>query len=211
MATVDSFSSVAPDAAWGSALALSAAVVYAGPLASAALPSSSVGSGGVASLESALMRYRWSDSSGNVSVRMAERVSADQQLVYVRDVLAISITDLAELLGVARPTIYAWMQGAAAPRDEHLLRLQQVEQQAREVEAFGLLMEAKLLKRPLRDGTTLLQRLNQRQPLAPALTELAELNRMERQQRASRKGHALGRTAAEAVADQSTPGFLTEA
>jgi transcriptional regulator with XRE-family HTH domain len=142
---------------------------------------------------------------------MAERVSTDQQLAYVRDVLAISITDLAELLGVARPTIYAWMQGAAVPRDEHLLRLQQVEQQAREVEAFGLLMEAKLLKRPLRDGTTLLQRLNQRQPLAPALTELAELNRIERQQRASRKGHALGRTAAEAAADQSTPGFLTEA
>jgi|SRR5690554_4386645 len=211
MATIDSFSPVGSGVVWSSALALSAAAACVGTSAFMPLPSSTVGSGGVATPETVLARHQWSDSSGYVSLRVATSLTPAQQLDFVREVLSISITDLADLLDVARPTVYAWMQGTATPRDEHLARLNQVEQQAHIVEAFGLLNTAKLLKRPLRDGTSLLQRLKQQLPLDSALSELAELNRLERQQRVNPKGRAFARTAAEAAADQSTPGYTTEA
>lgn len=209
MATLNSVFGMASSAALGGVLALSPLQTSTASTGnSMSMRIQQVGSGGVATPVSILAGHRWSDSAGNLSVRLGASLPADEQLAYVRNVLGISITDLAELLDVARPTVYSWMQDAQ-PRDEHLSRLQRIEQFAREVEMYGLAGAGKLLKRPLQSGTTLLQLMKANQPIASALSELAGLSRHEERQRSVQKGSEIRVTAAEAAAGQSMSGYAS--
>ena len=56
--------------------------------------------------------------------------SAAEQLTFIRHYLSLSVSDLARVAGVQRPTIYSWLQGAAAPRRESLGRLAMLERVA---------------------------------------------------------------------------------
>lgn len=211
MAGVSRFLGVASGAALGGAVAFAPmAVALSDGAAIAVMPTGHVGSGGVSSPLVVLASHRWSDSVGNVSVNLDAPMSADEQLAYVRAVLGVSITDLAELLNVARPTVYSWMQGTE-PRGEHLERLQRLERQARDIEAYGLGGLGKLLKRPLQGGATLLELMKNNQPVNVAMAQLAAVARMEEKQRLSGKGGKVSATAAEAARDQSMPGYVTGA
>lgn len=207
MAGVNRFMGLATGTALTGAVAFApVAVAYSNDAAFAVMSTDQVGSGGVSSPLVVFARHRWTDNAGNVSVNLDVPMSVNQQVAYMRSVLGVSITDLAELLDVARPTVYAWMQGAE-PRGEHLDRLKRLERQAREVEAYGLAGLGKLLKRPLNTGYTLLDAIKNDQPLGAALAELATVARMEEQQRMSRKGSRLSIAAADAARDQSIPGY----
>jgi len=210
MAIIDKFFGVASGAALGGALALTpAAVAFNDEAPSPVMLLGQVGSGGVASPVVVLAGHQWSDSGGNVSVKIERPLSAIEQLAYVRKVLNISVTDLAELLKVTRPTVYAWTQGGE-PRDEHLESLHRIAQRADEVEKYGLAGVGKLLKRPLKNGSTLLQMIERHEPIDTALRELAAVSRLEQRQRAMPKGGKVRMSAAEAAAHQSMPGYLSE-
>ena len=187
-----------------------AAVAFNEHATIAIMPMKQAGSGGTVIPIVALANFRWADSGGNVSVSVESPLSADQQLAYIRRELGISITDLAELLEVARPTIYAWMQGVE-PRGEHHERLRRVAQLASEVEASGLVDVGRFLKRPLQDGATLLGLMKAEQPLAIALNELITIARSEARQRAARKGGQDSISAALEASAQSTPGYTSKA
>ena len=143
---------------------------------------------------------------------MVADLAADQ-LAYVRAELGVSVTDLAELLDVARPTVYSWMQGTE-PREEHLEhleRLRRLERQVRDVEVYNLSGLSRLLMRPLVTGNTLLDLLNAEQPIGAAMEELCAVARVEVEQRSARKGRQVTRAAAEAARDQSMPGYTSGA
>lgn len=55
--------------------------------------------------------------------------SAAEQLAFIRHYLSLSVSDLARVADVQRPTIYSWLQGAA-PRRESLGRLAMLERVA---------------------------------------------------------------------------------
>lgn len=174
------------------------------------IPVGYVGSGGVSSPQVILASFRWADSGGKVSVSLEVPMTAAEQLAYVRSVLGVSITDLAELLEVARPTVYAWMQGTE-PRDEHLERIQRLERQARDIEAYGMAGLGRLLKRPLSGGQTLLGLIMSDQPVDGAMAELHAVARQEEWQRSVRKGAQTAATTADPVTEQSMPGYTTGA
>lgn len=131
-----------------------------------------------------------------------------EQLMHLRRTLGISLTDLAELLGESRPTTYAWLQGAE-PTVEQLDHLSRLVRLANDIDAYGLGKLGALLKRPLRDGTTVLTLIKGGHPIAPAMKELEIVMRRERQQRALLKGSRNIVTAAEATMEQSVPGYLS--
>jgi len=120
-----------------------------------------------------------------------EAPDAPRVLAALRESLGLSITDLARVLDVSRPTIYAWMKGETEPRSELWPRLREMEQLASQAEAYSLPRPARLVRRPLADGASLLDRLLTGREVEEAhLQALADLARTEELQRAKPKGGA---------------------
>jgi len=112
-------------------------------------------------------------------------------LAGLRESLGLSITDLARVFEVTRPTIYAWMKGQSEPRPELWPRLREMERLASQAEAYSLPRPARLVRRPLADGASLLDRLLTGREVEEAhLQALADLARTEELQRAKPKGGA---------------------
>jgi len=121
-------------------------------------------------------------ASESTALAVAETPSA--QLGLVREALGLSITDLAHLLGVTRPTIYAWFQGKQEPKPEMLARIQELHVVALAADALALPRMNRLVRRPLASGPSLLVRLQSGGADAEAaLVELAEMARREEGQR----------------------------
>src|SRR5699024_10798695 len=108
-------------------------------------------------------------------------------LERIRQLLGLTITDLARLLDTTRPTVYAWLNGQE-PRPEVHTRLIRLERQAENIAACDLPRINKLIRRPLRCGGSLLDRLREDDPLQPALEELQSLAQREHSRRMRHKG-----------------------
>ena len=52
--------------------------------------------------------------------------SAGDLIAGIRSAFSLQIKELAEILNVERPTIYAWMKGSAVPQQHNRLRLHQI-------------------------------------------------------------------------------------
>ncbi len=93
------------------------------------LPAYPIGTGGTATKRHLVAIWRamaapFEVATGDVSVR-----SAAEQLEFIRHYFSLSVSDLARVVGVKRPTIYAWLQNGL-PRRESLERLAMLERVA---------------------------------------------------------------------------------
>jgi transcriptional regulator with XRE-family HTH domain len=93
------------------------------------LPAYPIGTGGAATKRHVVAIWRalaapFEVTTVDVSVR-----SAAEQLEFIRHYLSLSVSDLARIVGVKRPTIYAWLQNGV-PRRESLERLAMLERVA---------------------------------------------------------------------------------
>lgn len=209
--TEHSGSSMAPLSSWGwgngarQTVAV-AATCFLVPFTLGAEP----GSGGAMTPEAALSRHRWlQDESIEITAatpgRDTELRTPAERLEQIRQALGLTVTDLARLLDASRPTVYAWLNGQE-PRPEVHERLLRLERQAAEVAACELPRINKLVRRPLHCGGSLLERLQQGDPLEPALEELKVLAQREQAGRARHKGlAAAARSSREALDDVSVP------
>lgn len=146
------------------------------------------GSGGLANVETLISRHHlFEASAAPVTLNYTEARTIAEQIDYLRAVLGTSITDLAELLGVTRPTVYAWMKGADV-RLDHVSRVDGLVLIAQELELAGIENLPKLFKRKLSSGVTLMELVRSAQPFDHLLPELAALSGAESRQRAQRKG-----------------------
>lgn len=167
------------------------------------------GSGGAMTPEAALSRYqRLHDDS--IEMTPAAEKEADlrtpaERLERIRQALGLTVTDLAYLLNTSRPTVYAWLKGQE-PRSVVHTQLIELEQQAEIIAAYELPRINKLVRRPLRSGSSLLERLQHGAPLTAALEELQTLAQRERAGRAQPKGRAMAaRHTREALDDVAVP------
>jgi transcriptional regulator with XRE-family HTH domain len=130
----------------------------------AALVGLAVGSGGVASPS------LWDDwhrtppqhiaGSAAFDLAVIESPSLLEQLISIRSQLKASITGLARLLNVGRPTIYAWMSGRSAPRLSHIQRISMIYRVGRRLrELIG--PNADISGYRFADGSTLIDFLSQ--------------------------------------------------
>ena len=127
-------------------------------------------------------------------------------LAGLRESLGLSITDLARVFEVSRPTIYAWMKGETEPRPDLWPRLREMEQLASRAQRYSLSRAARLVRRPVLDGTSLLERLQAGREIGEEhLQALADLARDEESQRARPKGGAAARPAEDAASEYGRP------
>lgn len=149
----------------------------------------SAGSGGAITDESVLHKNQWVYDASITSERdvVFPVESNVEKLESIRDRVGLNMTDLSSILGVSRPTIYAWLQGQE-PRPEYINRISELREVAEKVGGYNLPRIKKLVRRPLQDGKTLVELIKSSQPIDNALNELQSISEREGYQRNKSRG-----------------------
>lgn len=140
------------------------------------------------------------------SVAGAPGLPIKARLEMLKTSLGLTMTDMADLFGVARPSVYSWLKGQE-PRPDKVDKLSALEEAASEIVSLNLERTEKLIKRPLKSGGTLFSRIREGRPMEDALAELTEVSSLESAQRRLAKGQKDRMSAREAADMVSTKGF----
>lgn len=137
------------------------------------------GTGGIMTAHSTAELNRWIyDPRIHIEPSRAKQVdmrSPAENVANIRDVFSINMSDLASVLGVTRPTVYAWLAGQE-PKEEATIRIQQLSRTADKFNEANIIRLDKLVHRPILDGRSLLDILKANEdPIAvlPALKAIA--------------------------------------
>ncbi|WP_228024691.1 hypothetical protein [cf. Phormidesmis sp. LEGE 11477] len=109
-------------------------------------------------------------------------MSPAKHVANIRDVFSISMSDLASILGVTRPTTYAWLEGQE-PKRESVKRIQYLSDVANKFSQANILRLDKLVSRPILNGRSLIDILRTDEDPLKALDALAVLAEKEAQTR----------------------------
>jgi DNA-binding transcriptional regulator YiaG len=105
-----------------------------------------------------------------------------EHVANIRDVFAISMSDLASVLGVTRPTVYAWLAGQE-PKGEAVIRIQQLSHAADKFRQANIIRLDKLVNRPILNGRSLLDILKTDEDPIEALATIKAMADKEAQTR----------------------------
>jgi|SRR5271157_1787100 len=83
-------------------------------------------------------------------------LDAHEKLAGIRRYLSMSVTDMAKVLHVRRPTIYSWLRNEPSLRADHSRRLEAVYNKAREWRSISSKPVGEHLDRPITPGPSLL-------------------------------------------------------
>ncbi len=130
------------------------------------------------------------------------------QLMFIRKALKLNVSDLASVLGVSRPTVYAWLDGDE-PSPENYTQVARLKRVADEIDRLTITRVDKLLKRPIFDGLSFFDKLNVTEEALECLPLLKQLADKERAARGAPKGS--GKTQSnDGFLEQSTPFYETD-
>jgi DNA-binding transcriptional regulator YiaG len=124
----------------------------------------------------------------------------------IRDGFAISMSDLAAVLGVSRPTAYAWLEGQE-PKPEAMMRIQGLSRAADEFSRANITRLDKLVHRPILDGRSLLDLLKADEDPLLALSKLREIGEKEALTRRESKGSGKHLRSLDDVSSESSVGI----
>lgn len=149
------------------------------------------GTGGAITAHSTKVLDRWLyNPQIHIEHSVARNVdtrSPAEQVANIRDVFAINMSDLASVLGVTRPTAYAWLEGQE-PKAEAVIHIQKLSRIADEFNRANIIRLDKLVHRPILNGRSLLDILNTDEDHLEALSTLKEIAEKEAQTRSKTKG-----------------------
>ncbi|MBI2779068.1 MAG: hypothetical protein HYX62_04700 [Gammaproteobacteria bacterium] len=135
----------------------------------------------------------------------AESRTVGEQLREIRQAFGLNATDMSLLFGIARPTVYAWMDGQE-PRPDAASRILALVKLADEFAALGLRRPDTLVKRPLFENSqSLFDLLQQGIDVRMHFDTLRALDAKEAASRAKTKGSGELTRSFEDAATDSTP------
>lgn len=102
----------------------------------------------------------------------ATPLDVSRQLAFARHYLSLNATDLAKILLVERPTVYAWLDGRWDPKQENKGRIRRLYQFARSWQEISRQPIGKLLREPVDGDTSLMDY------LVRSSLEVAAINRV---------------------------------
>jgi DNA-binding transcriptional regulator YiaG len=142
-----------------------------------------------------------SSAAKNVDTR-----SPADLVATIRDGFAISMSDLAAVLGVSRPTAYAWLEGQE-PKPEAMMRIQGLSRAADEFSLANITRLDKLVHRPILDGHSLLDLLKADEDPLLVLAKLKEIGEKEALTRRESKGSGKHLRSLDDVSSESSVGI----
>lgn len=113
--------------------------------------------------------------------------STAEHVANIRDVFAINMSDLASILGVARPTVYAWLSGQE-PKAEAVIIIQRLSHAADKFSQANIPRLDQLIYRPILNGRSLLDTLKSGEDPVRVLASLKAVADKEAQTRCEPKG-----------------------
>lgn len=169
------------------------------------------GTGGAMTPQSASQLGRWvynpvihvePSSKGKYDQR-----SPAEQISSIRDVYGLNMSELAALLGVSRPTVYAWLNGQE-PKHDSLVHIHRLASATREIEDLQVARIDKLVRRPIFQGRSLLDKIKANDDIVEALTVIKSIAIKEGQARCRQKGSGKNRQSIDAVGTEySVPAY----
>jgi DNA-binding transcriptional regulator YiaG len=150
------------------------------------------GTGGITTAHSTAQRInRWvHDPRIHVEPCRAKQLdmrSPAEHVANIRDVFAVTMSDLASILGVTRPTVYAWLSGQE-PKGEAVILIQRLSHAADKFNQANITRLDRLVYRPILNGRSLLDILKSNEDPAAALADLKVIADKEAQTRREPKG-----------------------
>lgn len=149
------------------------------------------GTGGILTAQSTAELNRWVHNPRiHIEPSKAKQVdmrSPAEHVANIRDVFAVNMSDLASVLGVTRPTVYAWLAGQE-PKGEAVIRIQQLSRAADKFNQANIIRLDKLVHRPILNGRSLLDILKTDEDPIAALPTLKAIANREAQIRREPKG-----------------------
>jgi DNA-binding transcriptional regulator YiaG len=130
--------------------------------------------------------------------------STAEHIANIRNVLAINMSDLAAILAVTRPTVYAWLEGRQEPKPEVVKRIQQLSSTADVFGQANIKRLDKLLQRPILDGRSLLDMLKANEDPLAVLPLVKEISEKESKTRHEQKGSSKHRRSLDDVLGESS-------
>jgi transcriptional regulator with XRE-family HTH domain len=128
-----------------------------------------VGTGGIASgatvswipHESPSYRVRCTSLTSQSPVALLD---TRERMAGLRRYLSLNISDLARVLRVERPTVYAWLKGSSAPHPGNLKRLEKIYRLAREWRARSSTPMGVYVRESIENGCSVLDHLAEENP-----------------------------------------------
>jgi DNA-binding transcriptional regulator YiaG len=121
------------------------------------------------------------------AVGSSATLSPAENVANIRDVFAINMSDLASVLGVTRPTVYAWLAGQE-PKGEAVIRIQKLSRTADQFNRANIIRLDKLVHRPILNGRSLLDTLKTDEDPVANLATFKAIADKEAQTRREPKG-----------------------
>ena len=150
------------------------------------------GTGGMMTSHSAEILNRWIDTPhihiehSFASDRNIDTRSPAEHVASIRDVFEASMSDLAAVLEVSRPTAYAWLEGNE-PKPEAITRIQRLSRIADRVKGMNIRRMDKLIHRPIINGESLFDLLKADKDPSSLLESLREISEKEARTRRESK------------------------
>ncbi|WP_199332809.1 hypothetical protein [Nostoc sp. FACHB-190] len=149
------------------------------------------GTGGILTAQSATELNRWVyDPRIHIEPSQSKHIdtrSPADHVANIRDVFSVNMSDLASVLGVTRPTVYAWLAGQE-PKEEAVIRIQQLSRAADKFNHANIIRLDKLVHRPILNGRSLLDILKTDEDPITFLPTLKAIADREAQTRRESKG-----------------------
>jgi hypothetical protein len=108
--------------------------------------------------------------------RKSAVASIPSQIAKIRGAFRLNMSELADVFGVSRPTTYSWLQGAT-PKEEILEKIWRLGSYADKAAAMNIPRMEVFMKRPLGNGTTLMEALKSGREIEASLSHLQDLVR----------------------------------
>lgn len=143
-------------------------------------------------------------ASSNPIVDDAVARTPAEDISHVRDVLSLSISNLASMLGVSRQAVYNWLKGEQ-PIPEHSAKLQDLAQVADLLLEFGSPISGALLKRKVIGGKTLFETISEGGSAHDSAQILVRILRREQEQRKQMAARLAGRVSSSRSVESEFP------
>lgn len=135
-----------------------------------------------------------------------DKFSVVDQIILIRDIFGLNTSDLAVILGVTRPTIYAWLEGQG-PKIDSILHIKKLFFIAAELKQFNIPRMDTIIRRPIFEGGySILDKLRANEDLKeyfPFLKSIAEKEALNRKIHKDDKPPR--RSSKQAASDYSNP------
>jgi len=169
------------------------------------------GSGGAVTPQGMDQLNRWVH---NPSIRVeqrgrhkAETRSPAEQVSSIRATYGLNMSELANLLGVTRPTAYAWLNGQE-PKADSLVHIHRLSVAIREIEELNIPRIDSLIRRPIFEGRSLIDKIKANENIFEALATIKTLAGKESTARLKQKGSGRSKRSIDEVGTElSSPSY----